>query len=382
MKMSTFGPVRGSKLTVTQAAKQSLSELGMEPKLAIIFTPIEANQQEIIAAIRSLTQAPIIGATSGGAVFTDKGISAGEVAGAFIGGEYLSVSCCAAKDMKSGMRTSVAHALSKITPMKHTGHALFVLSDAFAGDGETLIKEIKNLVPIHWPIFGGFAGDGWKFEKSKVIFNDEVFENGAVFAYINDMGVPSIGVRHGFEAVEGGEDMKVTDAEGNTVKKINDRPAAEVYMEQLIKLSLAKAGDNFIQSAANYPLGIKIPWGEKLKIRTPMSSAGGDVTFAGAIPKGSRVSIVRSDTDKMITAAKNMMSDTVAAMRGKQPTAQIVVDCAGRWKTLGQRYPEQINAFKEGMNHPLIGFASYGEIAKYSGSLEGFHNTTTVTALW
>ena len=170
--------------------------------------------------------------------------------------------------------------------------------------------------------------------------------------------------------------------EGNVVKTINDRPAAAVYREELEKLNLLGKGESLIQSAANYPMGIKILWGEHLKIRTPMSVGDKEVSFAGSIPKGSRVSVVYSNPDKMINAVRNMMKDTVGVLKGRQPSGQIVIDCAGRWKILAQRYPEQIEAFKSESKCPMIGFASYGEIAKYSGSLEGIHNTTSVTAIW
>ena len=49
---------------------------------------------------------------------------------------------------------------------------------------------------------------------------------------------------------------------------------------------------------------------------------------------------------------------------------------------LGDRYGEQIQAFQGRTKHPFIGFASYGEIARYGGSIQGFHNASTVTTLW
>ena len=39
-------------------------------------------------------------------------------------------------------------------------------------------------------------------------------------------------------------------------------------------------------------------------------------------------------------------------------------------------------AFQGGRNFPMVGMACYGEIARFGGSIEGFHNSTAVMAAW
>jgi hypothetical protein len=84
----------------------------------------------------------------------------------------------------------------------------------------------------------------------------------------------------------------------------------------------------------------------------------------------------------MIAAAGQMMRDAVDSMGGAAPSAVIVIDCAVRWKLLAARYGEQLDALLAANRAPLIGFASYGEIAKCPGAMDGFHNTTSVAAVW
>jgi hypothetical protein len=64
------------------------------------------------------------------------------------------------------------------------------------------------------------------------------------------------------------------------------------------------------------------------------------------------------------------------------PSGVLVFDCAARLQLLGERYDEQVHSFLDGGQHPVLGLACYGEIAKFGGSIEGFHSTTTVMAAW
>ena len=57
-------------------------------------------------------------------------------------------------------------------------------------------------------------------------------------------------------------------------------------------------------------------------------------------------------------------------------------DCGARMQLLGERYGEQITAFLGGRHFPMIGMAGYGELAKFAGSVDGFHNATSVMAAW
>jgi hypothetical protein len=72
------------------------------------------------------------------------------------------------------------------------------------------------------------------------------------------------------------------------------------------------------------------------------------------------------------------VSDQIGAtLRGA-----LVFDCAARWNVLGERYDEHARAFTAGRTSPTVGVTSYGEIAKFGGSVEAFHNTTAVMVGW
>jgi hypothetical protein len=88
------------------------------------------------------------------------------------------------------------------------------------------------------------------------------------------------------------------------------------------------------------------------------------------------VRVVAADPDRLIEAARRLSKEvTQNASNGA-----LVFDCSCRRKLLGTRYGEQVAAFSGGKSMPYVGFASYGELAKTTGSLQGFHNTTAVMA--
>ncbi len=382
MKMSTFGPVHLEDNEIKSSVKKSLEKLSEKPKLAIIYPSITADIKKIIGIIKSEIDVPVVGATTGGAGFTESGISLTGLVGGFLSGDSLSVSVVKAKKFKKDFSGSVKTAVSSIVPSSLAGHSLFILADALSCDGEALVKEVSSSVPIHWRLFGGLAGDNWTFTGTKVICDDDIFDDGAVFTYINSGVLPSVSVRHGFTPIENSYEMKITEIEGNILKEIDSKPALDVYRQELEKLSILSPGNDIVPYLATYPIGVKTLVGEKFKIRTPLSIEGTSLVLAGSMPKGSRIRIMYGQSDNMIAATKEMTDNAIKGLKGNSPEVQLVIDCAGRRVMLGDRYKEQVKTIRIDASCPMLGFTSYGEIARYGGSLEGFHNTTCVTAVW
>ena len=168
MKMSTFGPVSSSPLELEAAASKALLELNAAPKLLLLFAPSTADPWSIIATLRSLVDVPLVGATNGGAAFTERGVTQDGVVGAFIGGESVKVECQPLYQLSRGIRPAVSQAFAAIQPGDQPGHSVLVLADALSCDGEALVKEIKQWVPSYWPLFGGFAGENHALSRSRI----------------------------------------------------------------------------------------------------------------------------------------------------------------------------------------------------------------------
>ena len=57
----------------------------------------------------------------------------------------------------------------------------------------------------------------------------------------------------------------------------------------------------------------------------------------------------------------------------------LLFDCICRGAILGDEFDQEVRAIRAVFPEaPMAGFLTYGEIARYSGRLDGWHNTTAV----
>ena len=379
--MVTFGPV--APAFVAGAVKDALGMLGEPAKLVILYAPIGLDFQALLRRVTAQTKAPLVGATTGGAAFTERAFTADGVVGAVLAGEDTDVQVALARGLRTNLRGAVGTAVKSLKPLYPMVSPL-VLVDAYACDGEQLIEALGKTTPVHWRCFGGFAGDGQTYKGTKVLFNDNAYDDAAVFAAISTKVQAPMGVRHGFRVPDGAKDFKVTTALGNVLQTLEGRPAADVYREELGRLGVHLVEDvNILSQLVRHSLGVKSPFGEGLKIRAPLAlGADGSISLGGSIAVGTLVRVVEATSDGLTASAAQLTAETTKQGGGGPVHAQLIVDCGIRHLILGDRYEEQLKAFRGKTTHPLLGFASYGEIARYGGSIQGFHNATAVTAIW
>jgi hypothetical protein len=64
------------------------------------------------------------------------------------------------------------------------------------------------------------------------------------------------------------------------------------------------------------------------------------------------------------------------------PAGLLVFDCGGRKVMLADAFDDEVKALSGDTSVPMLGVAGYGEIAKFGGSFEGFHNISAVMVGW
>lgn len=379
MKLATFGPVDAGQ--VKAAAKEALEALGAAPRLTVLYAPATADHAALLRELKSVSDVPLVGATTGGAGFTERGVTETGIVGGFIGGD-VEVRHAVARDLGDNAGAKIHDAMQALGKSSMPHHALLSLMDAFACDGEALVESLRRSTPPHWPILGGTAGDGWTFQGTRVFADQEVLAGAAVLVYLGTRQRLALGVRHGWCAASEGAEFEVTKIEGNVLKELDGRPAVDVYREELRRLGLLDEGEDLVRQMARFEIGVRSVLGDELKIRAPLGiGEDGSITLASSLAKRDRVRVVVANPDDLIAAARALASRTVGQLPSAV-TGQLVFDCAARQQLLKERYGEQVSAFLDGGRHPLLGFACYGEIARFSGAIEGFHNTTAVAAAW
>jgi hypothetical protein len=277
--------------------------------------------------------------------------------------------------------TSLADAIDAATGPGSHRNGVLCLTDPFACDGETVVAALRTSLPVHTRAFGGSAGDDDRFEAVKLLIDGQVRNDAAVFAALTFPSQVGIHVRHGFVRPDDAREMVVTEADGSHLIGLDGQPAVEVYEQELSRLGLLQRGERLLQTLAKHSLSIRTPFGEGLLVRTPIGlRSDGAVRLTTAVPLGQRVSVVTTSRQRLIDAARWLRS----RIESFAPSLNgiLVFDCGGRKVMLGEAYDDAIAALRGTSAVPMLGIASYGEIAKFGGSVQGFHNATAVTVGW
>jgi hypothetical protein len=379
MKLTTVGPIEGVSPFLAKMAG-ALAGIKAPVRLIVLYLPISADHGAYLNGVGSLTKALVVGATTGGAAFTERGFAeTGAVAGILHGEEPNNA------DLAFGLRADPKGSIAKVMgelkarwkKESSLGYSVMVLADPYACDGEVLADAVREATPVHVKHFGGTAGDGFTFGGTKLFFRGGAFSDAAVLVCIPATPGFAVNALHGFSGLANGREMIITHIEGNVLKTLDGQPASLAYEEELLRLKLMKKGDDLLTTMGIYELGARSVFDDQsLRIRTALQLKGTDVVLASSLPQGSVVRVVAADPDRLIDAARRLSNEVTR----NASNGALVFDCSCRHKLLGARYGEQIAAFGGGKPMPYVGFASYGELAKTTGSLQGFHNTTAVMA--
>lgn len=260
--------------------------------------------------------------------------------------------------------------------------AVVVLSDGLRVNGSDLIRGLNRVLGPDVVVTGGLAGDGSRFQRTWVL-DDGVPAEGRVSA-VGFYG-PHVRVGHGSR---GGWDIfgperRVTRSTGNVLYEIDGKPALALY-----KRYLGDQAAGLPSTALLFPLALRASKrAEKTLVRTILSvdEATNSMTFAGDVPEGALVQLMRANFDRLIDGASQAALATAQFGAPPGPSLTIAISCVGRRLVLGERTEEEIESalriLPKGTS--LAGFYSYGEISPYATGACDLHNQTmTLTNLW
>ena len=259
---------------------------------------------------------------------------------------------------------------------------VFILSDGINVNGSKLIDGFNSILSNHnVNISGGLAADNANFNKTLVADADNNFISNGVTAlgFYGDTINVNTGSYGGWDSF--GIDRTVTKSDENVVYEIDGVSALELYKNYLGPLSADLPG-----SALLFPIEMQENLNSEKLVRTILgvNESNGSITFAGSIPKGSVIRLMRTNINNVIgganTAAKITKSDIT-----EQVKLVLLVSCVGRKLVLTQLTQDEIEAVTSEFEDDVVftGFYSYGELSKLKN--ENFcrlHNQTmTITAI-
>lgn len=258
--------------------------------------------------------------------------------------------------------------------------SILIISEGSFINGTELINELIRQTNGKIPIFGGLAGDEYRFEKTIVGLNED-----ASVGKIVAVGFYGNHLHFGFGSEGGwsdyGPEREVTESDKNILYKIGDRFALDIYKEYL-----GKYADELPGSSLYFPLSMKENPDSEPIVRTILSidEVNKSMTFAGNIPVGSTVRFMKGNIDKLINASFTA-AEEINKTLSYQPELAFLVSCVGRKIVLGNRIEEEIEVVKEVFGDKMLvfGFYSYGEISPTLNNVacELHNQTMTLTTI-
>ena len=256
---------------------------------------------------------------------------------------------------------------------------VFVLSDGLAVNGSELVRGMVEALPASVTLTGGLAGDGARFATT-LVCADATPEAGlvAAVAFYGDRLVVGHGSLGGWDPF--GPERIVTRSQGNVLFELDGQSALSLY-----KQYLGDHADELPASALLFPLEMRIGTGGHGLVRTVLnvSEADQSMTFAGDIPEGARIKLMKANFDRLVVGAEEAAQSSNKGFANTPIELAILISCVGRKLVLKQRIDEEVEAVREvlGEKPVMAGFYSYGEISPFAPSARcELHNQTmTIT---
>lgn len=258
---------------------------------------------------------------------------------------------------------------------------VFVLSDGLNVNGSELVKGLRENLPEGISVTGGLAGDGASFKETFILNNhcDLKTKKIAAIGFYGSNLTIGYGSMGGWDSF--GIERLVSKSENNVLYELDGKPALELYKSFLGE----QHSNNLPASGLLFPLNLRIKQGVDPVVRTilAVNEETQSLTFAGDIPVGSYVRLMKANFDRLIDGAVGAAKSTLINDANSNPDLAILISCVGRKLVLKQLVEEEVEGVNEilGTNTTLCGFYSYGEISPFSkdAKCELHNQTMTIT---
>lgn len=341
--------------TSSDAVAQLAHRLGPGLALVLLFVAADADFEGVIAdAEHAFGGARIAGCTTAGEI-DDTGYVDGHIVAVGLPERHFAVSCLLITDLDRMIERNVIGEVIRTRMALETRTPRFAHSFAFVMvDGLSLRED--HLMGVlasglaTTPVFGGSAGDGERFDRTRVALDGRCWPNAAIVTFVRtDCPVKVFSLDH-FEA--GPERMVVTraDPDKRIVHEINARPAAREYARILGKNPDTLTPFTF---AAHPPV---VRLGGRHHVRAIQRVLpDGALVFFSAIDEGIVLTLARAgDIAGHLEASLRDLADP------SPPAAVLACDCVLRRIEASQRQvSRRISRALEGAG--VVGFSTYGE---------------------
>lgn len=297
----------------------------------------------------------LIGCTTAGEI-TQQGYSEGEIVALGLMGSHFQTDCLVIPDLAVidgqgliGEMIRRRAVMADRTPRWGSEFA-FLMVDGLSLREDALTTAIAPGLG-NLPLFGGSAGDGIRFQATRIIWQGKALSNAAVLMLVRTRcRVQVFRVDH---LVPTDVRMVVTEAEPSRriVRQINAEPAAREYARLLGKDPAQLTTFTF----AAHPVVVRLGGGHHVRAIQQVDE-NGDLIFFSAIDEGLVLTLAEPQ-DLAAHLERELSSLTTS---GQAPAAILACDCILRRMEALEK--QKTGAISEVMRkHRVVGFSTYGE---------------------
>ena len=299
-------------------------------KVGLLFTSVVMDQKEIIAGIKSVSNAHVIGCTSSAAICTQDGYLNSETgyAGMMSFGGDVEVGVAASEKTPNETPREIGRRLAKEAMKELNGRPNYFFMTASPANEEDYILGVQDVIGFV-PVFGGSAADNTVEGKWSIFLDDKVFADGCAIAlFKTDAKMANIYNGQYHETDNVGIITKV--ANDRTLVTIDNVPAVAKYCEWTGKTMEEVAGGALLAATIFDPLGVKDMIGRVTGVRHPMA-ANEDLSMNIGARLTEKTAVIRLHLDpaEMVAANPKTVKE-VDALIGGEADSYFLVHCGGR----------------------------------------------------
>lgn len=321
----------------------------------ILFISPEAEMAGLTAAIgECFDPDKVIGCTTAGEI-SGLGYAEGEVVAVGFPSAHFATDCLLVPDLTDirpqdliGQLIRKRAALASKRPDWNHEFAFLMVDGLSTREDELTSALAAGLGPL--PLFGGSAGDGTRFQQTRVLWQGEALENAAILTLVRtDCRVRVFNLDH-LRPTD--QKMVVTGADPRRriVREINAEPAAREYARLLGK----DPGQLTTFTFAAHPVVVRV--GGRHHVRAIQRvDENGDLIFFSAIDEG--LVLTLAEPQDMVSHLDEALT---RLNEGGAPAAILACDCIlRRMEALEkQKYGALSRVLQD---HHVVGFSTYGE---------------------
>jgi hypothetical protein len=257
---------------------------------------------------------------------------------------------------------------------------ILIISEGLDINGEALVRGLSEHQQDRVSVSGGLSADGEHFRETLVLVDREARKNTVVgiglYGSRLKVGCGSLGGWDPF-----GPERQITKSSGNVLYELDGQSALALYKRYL--------GDHAADLPASgllFPLSLRTRDVSAPVVRTILSvnEADQSLTFAGDVPVGGYVRLMKANFDRLIDGAVGAGRVSTDAL-GTPVDLALLISCVGRRMVLRQRVEEEVEGVRDivGPGAAITGFYSYGEVSPFTpkARCELHNQTMTVTTL-